>query len=96
VTGMDSDSSLAIEVSDLTKYYGNFLAVDKISFEVKCGETFGFLGPNGAGKTTTIRMLTGLSKPSSGDARILGYDIGSEIVKAKKCFGEVPELSNQF
>ncbi len=78
------------------KYYAEFPAVDKISFEVKRGETFGFLGPNGAGKTATIRMLTGLSKPSSGNARILGYDISSEIVKAKKCFGEVPELSNMY
>jgi len=91
-----SDSSLAIEARDLTKFYGNFLAVDKITFKVKRGETFGFLGPNGAGKTTTIRMLTGLSKPTSGNARILGYDIGSEMVKAKKCFGEVPELSNMY
>jgi len=53
----------AIEATGLTKYYGDFLAVDHISFQVKKGEIFGFLGPNGAGKTTTIRMLTGLSKP---------------------------------
>lgn len=93
---INSANSLAIEVRNLTKYYGEFLAVDNIGFEVGSGETFGFLGPNGAGKTTTIRMLTGLSKPSSGSARILGYDTGSEMVKAKKCFGEVPELSNMY
>lgn len=90
------NNDIAIKTTGLTKYYGDFLAVDHVSLEVKRGETFGFLGPNGAGKTTTIRMLTGLSKPSSGKARILGYDISSETVKAKKCFGEVPELSNMY
>jgi ABC-2 type transport system ATP-binding protein len=93
---MISDGSLAIEVRALTKFYGNSLAVDKITFGVKRGETFGFLGPNGAGKTTAFRMLAGLSKPTSGNARILGYDIGSQMAKAKKCFGEVPELSNMY
>jgi ABC-2 type transport system ATP-binding protein len=93
---VESNSNIAIKVNDLTKRYGQIVAVDHISFEVKSGETFGFLGPNGAGKTTTIRMLTGLSKPNSGNAHILGLDISSEIVKAKKCFGEVPELSNMY
>jgi ABC-2 type transport system ATP-binding protein len=93
---VESNGNLAIEVNDLSKRFGQIVAVDQISFEVKRGEAFGFLGPNGAGKTTTIRMLTGLSKPSSGKARILGLDISSEIVKAKKCFGEVPELSNMY
>ena len=85
-----------IEVQGLTKYYDGVLAVDQISFEVRSGETFGFLGPNGAGKTTTIRILTGLSKSSNGVARVLGYDIDSEIVKAKKSFGVVPEQSNLY
>lgn len=85
-----------IEVGDLTKSYGEILAVDRISFEVNEGETFGFLGPNGAGKTTTIRMLTGLSKPTAGTARILGYDVESEAVKAKKRVGVVPEASNLY
>jgi len=85
-----------IEVRDLTKSYGEILAVDRISFEVNEGETFGFLGPNGAGKTTTIRMLTGLSKPTAGKARILGYDVESEAVKAKKRVGVVPEASNLY
>jgi ABC-2 type transport system ATP-binding protein len=85
-----------IEVKDLTKSYGEILAVDRISFEVNEGEAFGFLGPNGAGKTTTIRMLTGLSKPTAGKARILGYDVESEAVKAKKHIGVVPEASNLY
>jgi len=55
-----------IEVAGLTKRYGNFVAVDHINFDVKEGEIFGFLGPNGAGKTTTMKMLTGLTRPTSG------------------------------
>jgi ABC-2 type transport system ATP-binding protein len=86
----------AIEVFRLAKTYNGVVAVDGISFEVETGEVFGFLGPNGAGKTTTIRMLTGLSKPTAGGARVLGYDIASEIIKAKKAFGVVPEQSNMY
>ena len=86
----------AIEVSSLTKAYGALVAVANVSFEVTAGEVFGFLGPNGAGKTTTIRMLTGLSKPTAGGGRVLGHDINSEIVKAKKGFGVVPDLSNMY
>jgi ABC-2 type transport system ATP-binding protein len=88
--------SKAIQAHELTKYYGDLLAVDQISFEVGQGEVFGFLGPNGAGKTTTIRMLTGLSRPTSGTASVLGFDVGSEIVKAKKHIGVVPEMSNLY
>jgi ABC-2 type transport system ATP-binding protein len=72
------------------------VAVDHISFQVKKGELFGFLGPNGAGKTTTIRVLTGLSKATAGSANILGFDVKSEIVKAKKYIGVVPEASNLY
>ncbi len=86
----------AIEAHELTKYFNDLLAVDRISFEVDQGEVFGFLGPNGAGKTTTIRMLTGLSRPTSGTARVLGFDVGSEIVKAKRHIGVVPEVSNLY
>ena len=64
-----------VKVSDLTKSYGEVLAVDRISFQVADREFFGFLGPNGAGKTTTIRMMTGVIKPDSGTATIKGYDI---------------------
>jgi len=86
----------AIEAHDLTKYYGDLQAVYRVSFEVHQGEVFGFLGPNGAGKTTTIRMLTGLSRPSGGTAGVLGFDVRSEIVKAKKNIGVVPEMSNLY
>jgi len=87
---------IAIQVSDLTKLYGEILAVDHIDFEVEKGEIFGFLGPNGAGKTTTIRMLTGISKPTDGKASVLGCNIDSEIVEAKKYIGVVPEISNLY
>ena len=87
---------IAIEVKELTKNYGEIIAVNHINFEVRKGEIFGFLGPNGAGKTTTIRMLTGLSRPTTGTARVLGFNVESEIVKAKKYMGVVPEASNLY
>ncbi len=87
---------MIIEARDLTKQYGEILAVDHISFDVREGEIFGFLGPNAAGKTTTIRMLTGLSRPTAGSACVLGFDVESEIVKAKKYIGVVPEASNLY
>src|SRR5262249_28950567 len=68
----------AIEVQHLTKRFGNFVAVDDVSFSVAPGEVFGWLGPNGAGKTTTIRMLLGLLKPTSGSARVLGLDAATQ------------------
>ena len=86
----------AIEAINLAKYFGEFLAVDHITFEVQKGEIFGFLGPNGAGKTTTIRMLTSLTKPSEGTAKIFGYDIQSQTIAAKKYMGIVPEISNIY
>jgi ABC-2 type transport system ATP-binding protein len=86
----------SIEVEDLTKYYGDFCAVDHIDFDVESGEFFGFLGPNGAGKTTTIRMMTGLSTPSSGTVSIMGFDISRDPLDAKEHFGVVPEASNIY
>ncbi|MBS7623300.1 ATP-binding cassette domain-containing protein [Candidatus Bathyarchaeota archaeon] len=85
-----------ITVSGLTKRYGSLLAVDHVDFQVKEGEIFGFLGPNGAGKTTTIRILTGLSNPTSGSAHVLDYDIDSDIAEVKKQIGVVPELSSLY
>lgn len=85
-----------IKVSNLTKFYGELLAVDHINFEVRRGEIFGFLGPNGAGKTTTIRMLTGLSRPTEGSATVLGYDVCTEVTQAKRHVGVVPENSNLY
>ena len=76
-----------IVAQDLRKSFGDFHAVDGISFEVKRGEIFGFLGANGAGKTTAMRMLTGLSKPTSGEGRVAGYDITREAEQVKKHIG---------
>jgi ABC-2 type transport system ATP-binding protein len=89
-------SGNAIEVANLTKRYDSILAVDNINFEVKKGEIFGFLGPNGAGKTTTLRLLTGLTKPTSGSAKVAGHDILVESVKVRECVGVVPEVSNIY
>jgi ABC-2 type transport system ATP-binding protein len=86
----------SIEVEDLTKYYGELLAVDHVSFKVRRGEVFGFLGPNGAGKTTTIKMLVGLTTPSGGTAAVGGYDIRDDIVEVKRRVGVVPESSNLY
>jgi len=84
-------SENAIEVSNLTKYYRKFLAVDHINFNIKKGEIFGFLGPNGAGKSTTINILTGIIKPTSGTATVLGYDVIHNPIKTKELIGVVPE-----
>ena len=85
-----------IRTLGLTKYYGDLLAVDHLSFNVKEGEIFGFLGPNGAGKTTTIRMLVGLTAPTEGTAIIDGFDIRREILEVKRRVGVVPETSNLY
>jgi ABC-2 type transport system ATP-binding protein len=94
------DPVTAIDVSQLTKRYGppdsGLRAVDRISFQVYQGEVFGFLGPNGAGKTTTIRMLTGLSQPTAGTARMLGLDRARSLPQIKKRIGVVPEASNLY
>ena len=76
-----------IVARDLRKSFGDFHAVDGISFEVKRGEIFGFLGANGAGKTTAMRMLTGLSKPTSGEGRVAGYNITQASEEVKKHIG---------
>ncbi|AUB61188.1 ATP-binding protein [Methanobacterium subterraneum] len=85
-----------VEVESLVKNFKKIRAVNGVEFKVKKGEIFGFLGPNGAGKTTTIRMLTGIIKPDSGKAVILGYDIQKEPLKAKEHLGVVPETSNAY
>ena len=86
----------ALEVINLTKYYGEILAVDNISYRVKKGEFFGFLGPNAAGKTTTIRMLTGVIKPDRGMASIFGFNILKEGLQTRQLMGIVPEMANAY
>jgi len=93
-TGLLMES--AIEAIGLTKKYGELLAVDHVNFQVQKGEIFGFLGPNGAGKTTTIRMLTTLTKPTEGTAKIFGYDVQRQPLLAKERMGIVPEISNVY
>ncbi len=80
-------SETAIKVSDLTRRFGDFIAVDQVSFEVKRGEIFGLLGPNGSGKTTTIRMITGLLVPTSGSAHVLGHDMAAKASAARARMG---------
>ncbi|MBF8266852.1 MAG: transporter [Dehalococcoidia bacterium] len=80
-----------IEVRDLTKYYGDFPAIEGISFTVNKGEVLGFLGPNAAGKTTTMRILTGFMPPTSGSASIAGYDVVDDSLDARRHIGYLPE-----
>jgi len=80
-----------IDISNLTKVFGATRAVDNLSLEVQEGEFFCFLGPNGAGKTTTIKILAGLLRPTSGAARIDGYDVMTNPVEAKRSIGYIPD-----
>jgi len=86
ITGM-----LAIEVKDLCKSFGSFRAVDHLSLEVRQGEIFGLLGPNGSGKTTTINMISGLSMPTSGEVRVLGYNVRHNSRQVRQVLGSVPQ-----
>jgi ABC-2 type transport system ATP-binding protein len=81
----EDNNSVVIE--NLVKRFGDFVAVDHINIEVRKGEVFGFLGPNGAGKSTTIRMLCGLLRPTSGRARVFGYDVGREPESVRQNIG---------
>jgi ABC-2 type transport system ATP-binding protein len=80
-----------IKLTNLTKRYGNLIAVKSIDLEVKAGEIFGFLGPNGAGKTTTIKMMAGLLQPTGGSVAIGGFDVQKEPLKAKAITGFIPD-----
>lgn len=82
-----AEPDIAVTVKDLERRFGDFVAVDRVNFEVKTGEIFGFLGPNGSGKSTTIRMLTGILAPSSGGGTVAGYDIATEAEKIKAHIG---------
>src|SRR5436305_7223139 len=81
----------AIEVVNLNKYYGTRHALRELNFTVKRGEILGFLGPNGAGKTTTMRILTGYMPPSSGTARVAGYDVTKNSLDVRSHIGYLPE-----
>ncbi len=80
-----------IEAHDLTKRYGDLVAVDSVSFSIGSGEVVGFLGPNGAGKTTTMRILTGFIPPTDGTAVIAGHDIFADPLAARRAIGYLPE-----
>ncbi|MBW3563246.1 MAG: ABC transporter ATP-binding protein [Acidobacteria bacterium] len=85
-----------IEIRALGKRYGDFVAVDDVTLSTEPGEVFGFLGPNGAGKTTTIRILAGLSTPSSGEVRIGGLDVVREARKVKAMTGFIPDRPHLY
>jgi len=86
----------AIEAENLRKSFNGFEALKGVTFRVKKGQIFGFLGPNGAGKTTTVRILSGIIKPDSGFAKVNGYDVVKERLKAKESIGILPEVSNAY
>lgn len=85
-----------IKINNVTKIFGAFTAVDRLSLEIKDGEIFGFLGPNGAGKSTTLKMITGILPPTSGDIEVSGYSITKDPINAKKNIGFVPDSPNVF
>jgi ABC-2 type transport system ATP-binding protein len=86
----------AVETKDLTKKYGRFLALDRLTLTVEPGQILGFVGPNGAGKTTTIRILVGLARPTSGMARIAGADCVREARRIKRLVGYVPDVFGSY
>src|SRR5579883_1176752 len=92
VSGTQAEQNVpAIEMKDLCKHFGSFKAVDHLSLTVRQGEIFGLLGPNGSGKTTTINMLSGLSKPTSGEVHVMGFNVHSEPRKVRQILGSVPQ-----
>src|SRR5437870_6458032 len=84
-------TSAAIEMIDLCKSFGKFQAVDHLSLTVRRGEIFGLLGPNGSGKTTTINMISGLSVPTSGEVRVMGYDVRHQARQVRRLLGSIPQ-----
>lgn len=89
-------SDVAVRVEELSKHFGAFTAVDRVSFEVRTGEVFGFLGPNGAGKTTTIKMLNGLLVPSSGRGHVAGFDVMRETEAIRRHIGYMSQLFSLY
>ncbi len=80
-----------IEITNLTKHYGNITAISNINLSIPSGQFFGFLGPNGAGKTTTIKTIVGLLKPSSGTVKVDGFDVQKQPIQAKQAIGFIPD-----
>ncbi|HEY4563009.1 MAG TPA: ABC transporter ATP-binding protein [Thermoanaerobaculia bacterium] len=93
---MSPGKTVAVEVDKLTKRFGDFVAVDAVSFSVEAGEVFGFLGPNGAGKTTTIKMLTGLLLPTSGRGTVAGLDVLRQGKEIKRHIGYMSQLFSLY
>ena len=85
-----------IQVSDLSKHFDDLVALDRVNFQVQPGEVVGYLGPNGAGKSTTMKILTGVSKPTSGTAVVAGFDVTTDPIEVKKRIGYVPENANLY
>jgi len=83
----DAGASPAVHIENLSKRFGDFVAVDRVSIDVRRGEIFGFLGPNGAGKSTTIRILCGLLAPTSGRATVGGYDVATQPEEVRQTIG---------
>jgi ABC-2 type transport system ATP-binding protein len=88
--------TVLIKAHNLSKYYGDNVAVKNVSFTVNSGEIFGFLGPNGAGKTTTIKMIVGLLQPSNGSIEVCGYNVQTQSLQAKASNGYVPDTPNLY
>jgi ABC-2 type transport system ATP-binding protein len=88
--------TLAIETENLSRNFGTFTAVDRLTLAIPSGKVFGFLGPNGAGKTTTVRMLTALIKPSAGTARVLGYTLGQDDQQIRRSVGMLTETPGMY
>jgi len=93
---MPRAQDMAVEVEELTKRFGDFVAVDRVSFAVRRAEVLGLLGPNGAGKTTIIKMLTGLLLPSSGSGRVAGFDVAAESEEIKQHIGYMSQLFSLY
>ncbi len=88
---VDPTDNVAIEIVDLCKAFGTFRAIDHMSLTVQQGEIFGLLGPNGSGKTTTINIISGLMRPTSGDVRVMGYDVRHQTRHVRRILGAVPQ-----
>ena len=91
-----TEPGVAVQVEDLTRRFGDFVAVDHLSFSIRAGEVFGFLGPNGAGKSTTIRMLCGLLLPTSGTAVVAGLDAAHQPERLRLHIGYMPQLFSLY